>query len=383
MRSLIAARRIAPVPAPVHPLRLARLQWVPLLLAATTGALGCGEPPSAPASLESPAQDETPVAPVVGAATVVADSYAVIGLGTLPGGTGSDAYGINRSRQVVGVSQTISATGQLENHAFLWSNGVMRDLGNFGPIPAPGRAYSQALAINDAGKVVGEANRPDGEVHAFLWANGTMQNLGTLGGQQSSAAAINAAGQVVGYSTLAAAPGTNPATHAFLWQNGAMRDLGTLGGEYSRAFGINSFGEIVGESRTAGGAIHAFRWANGIMTDLMPQGGRSQALAINRGGSVVGMWLSRAIFWVNGQPRLRGTAGEISAATGINTAGLVVGTTQLNGVSRALIWKQRVVSDLPAANGGPALGQAYAINAGTDVAGVDFTTGQAVLWRHQ
>jgi probable HAF family extracellular repeat protein len=307
----------------------------------------------------------------------------VIGLGTLPGGTGSIAYGINRSRQVVGVSLTISATGHPENHAFLWSNGAMRDLGNFGPIPAPGRAYSQALGINDAGKVVGDANQPDGNTHAFLWANGSMQNLGTLGGGGSSATAINAAGQVVGSSTLPAAPGTIPATHAFLWQNGAMKDLGTLGGDYSRAFGINSFGEVVGESRTAGGALHAFRWANGIMTDLMPQGGRSQALAINRGGSVVGMWLSRAIFWVNGQPRLRGPEGEISAATAINTAGLVVGTTQLNGVSRALIWKQRVMSVLPAADGGPSLGQAYAINAGADVAGIDGTTGQAVLWRRK
>jgi probable HAF family extracellular repeat protein len=362
--------------------RLARRPWVPALLAATVGALGCGESPSAPASPESPAEDETPVGPVVGAAAV-AGGYAVVGLGALPGGAISTAYAINRSRQVVGVSHTIGATGQLENHAFLWSNGVMRDLGNFGPIPSPGRAYSQALGINDAGRVVGEANRPDGQVRAFLWANGTMYGLGTLGGQQSRASGINSSGQVVGYSTLAAAPGTDPVTHAFLWQNGAMKDLGTLGGDYSNAFGINRSGVVVGESRTAGGAIHAFRWANGIMTDLGPQGGRSQALAINFGGRIVGMRSSRATVWVNGQPSFWGPAGEISAAFGINDAGLVVGTTQLNGVSRALIWKQRVMSDLPAANGGPASGQAYAINAGGDVAGVDFTTEQAVLWRRQ
>jgi probable HAF family extracellular repeat protein len=358
MRSLLTSRRVAPA----------------ALLAATMSALGCGESPSGPASLESPAQDQI---------AVVAGGYAVVDLGTLPGGTSSTAYAMNRSRQVVGVSGTISATGQLENHAFLWANGEMRDLGNFGPIPAPGRVHGTATGINDAGQVVGWANRPDGESHAFLWANGRMQDLGTLGGEQSGATAINAAAQVVGYSTLAAAPGADPVTHAFLWQNGVMRDLGTLGGNYSRAFGINRLGEVVGESRTARGSIHAFRWANGVMTHLQRQGGRSQALAINRGGRVVGVWSSRATVWVNGLPRVWGPAGELSAATAINTAGLVVGTTQLNGVSRALIWNKGVMSDLPAAGGGPAHGQAYAINAGGDVAGIDFTTGHAVLWRRQ
>jgi probable HAF family extracellular repeat protein len=259
----------------------------------------------------------------------------------------------------------------------------MRDLGNFGPIPAPGRVFSIATGINDAGQVVGWANRRDGDVHAFLWANGSMRDLGTLGGEQSGADAINAAGQVVGYSTLAAAAGADPVTHAFLWQNGVMKDLGTLGGNYSRAFGINSEGVVVGESRTAGGSIHAFRWTNGVMTDLQPLGGRSQALAINRGGRIVGMRSSRAVVWVNGRSRFWGPVGEISAATAINTAGLVVGTTQLDGVSRALIWNKGVMSDLPAAGGGRARGQAYAINAGGDVVGADFNTGHAVLWRRQ
>ncbi|MBA3495797.1 MAG: hypothetical protein H0T86_01675 [Gemmatimonadales bacterium] len=87
--------------------------------------------------------------------------------------------------------------------------------------------------------------------------------------------------------------------------------------------------------------------------------------------------------WVNSLPRYFGLLGEISAAFGINTGGLVVGTTQLNGVSRALLWTKGVMSDLPAAGGGPASGQAYGINAAGDVVGADFTTGRAVLWAHE
>src|SRR5262245_45113186 len=51
-------------------------------------------------------------------------SYTVTDLGTL-GGKGSVACGINSRGQVVGFSSI--ATGQL--HAFLWSHGVMTDLG--------------------------------------------------------------------------------------------------------------------------------------------------------------------------------------------------------------------------------------------------------------
>src|SRR5579871_3407416 len=74
----------------------------------------------------------------------------------------------------------------------------------------------------------------------------TITDLGTLGGDSSWAAAVNAAGQVVGQSTT-----LDGNSHAFLYSDGTMTDLGTLGGTVSYARGINAAGQVVGGSYTA------------------------------------------------------------------------------------------------------------------------------------
>ena len=61
-------------------------------------------------------------------------------------------------------------------------------LTDFGP-------YSDVTAINSAGQVTGQVAG-----HAFLWDGTTVRDLGTLGGSSSYGFAINAAGQVTGYS---------------------------------------------------------------------------------------------------------------------------------------------------------------------------------------
>src|SRR5207244_3013728 len=80
----------------------------------------------------------------------------------------------------------------------------------------------------------------------------------------SWATAVNATGQVVGASWLAA----NGAYHGFLYNKGVRTDLGTLGGNYSIAHGINAAGQAVGEASTASGDLHAFLYSDGVMTDL-------------------------------------------------------------------------------------------------------------------
>jgi probable HAF family extracellular repeat protein len=70
----------------------------------------------------------------------------------------------------------------------------------------------------------------------------TIIDLGTLGGAQSQAMGINAAGQVVGKADLVGA------RDAFLYDGAHMRDLGSLGYGLSTARGVNDLGQVVGES---------------------------------------------------------------------------------------------------------------------------------------
>ena len=77
-------------------------------------------------------------------------------LGTLPGGCGSQAYGINDAGQVVGTSQTTEEPCG-NPHAFLYSDGQMQDLNNLIPADS-GWTLDQAMKINNSGQIVGEGH---------------------------------------------------------------------------------------------------------------------------------------------------------------------------------------------------------------------------------
>ena len=83
----------------------------------------------------------------------------------------------------------------------------------------------------------------------------------------SCAADINDIGHVVGHSQYSPATYVN---HAFFWSpETGMQDLGTLGGNDSQAYGINAAGMIVGYANTeADGLYHASIWSDGAIYDL-------------------------------------------------------------------------------------------------------------------
>jgi probable HAF family extracellular repeat protein len=199
----------------------------------------------------------------------------------------SAAQAINEEGMIVGISN---------GEAFTWKNGRMLGL----PMPH-GFTMTTAFAVNDHGWSAGSGVGPGGAFfrsHALLWRDGKVTDLGTLPGYGDiEAHGINNAGQVIGWANRRL-PGGSPLYRAFLWQNGRMRDLGTLPGiNDTRANAINNQGDVVG--RIVGhvarkGDERACLWRGGHLSLLNaaipPHSGwvLEEALAINDHGWIIG-----------------------------------------------------------------------------------------------
>ncbi len=324
-------------------------------------------------------------------------SYSVTDIGVLGSGPHSQASAINNLGQVVGVSDT---SGANTPHAILYSNGVLTDLGTF----PGGGPTSYASGINDTGVIVGIGSATSsahgfsttggaftdlgtlgsgtqsdgraianngiivgqvtlngvGEGRAFYYSGGVMTNLGdpsTSGGLTSNANGVNVVGGqtvIIGYTDHVV--GGNTIIDAFTYTiGGSMTIIGNLGGSVqntiSKANAISSTGIVVGES-SLGDPLdntlqHAFRYTlGGSMTDLGTLGGdRSYALAVNSAGLIVGDSelvpndsTHHAFSFVSGgtmidlNTLIPGNSGwTLLGATGVNDSGQIVGYGSING----------------------------------------------------
>lgn len=275
----------------------------------------------------------------------------------LTGYAGDYGYGkgINNLGQVVGESGY--------TNPFLWDGVNTIVLGNLG-----GADSGAARAINDLTQVVGYASDTSGYDHAFLWENGVMTDLGTLMGNpygKSEALDINNAGQIVGVSETSSGP-----QHAFLWENGVMTDLGGVGQGYSVARAISENGFIAGAS-DVNFRSHATLWAGGSAIDLgtlkFPDPGASEARDVNNLGQVVG-W-SHAHNTFNRHAFLfdsgvlkdlndlidPGTGWELEEAYAINDSGRIVGYGHVQGYLRGFLLVPRTTNGLQLADPVPGI----------------------------
>jgi probable HAF family extracellular repeat protein len=279
----------------------------------------------------------------------------IIDLGTLGTGVESDPFYVNNGGEVVGISTVdtrldpfASAFGPFSSatHAFIWKNGVMRDLGTLGgpdSFVASGCNNQRAELLAGSSYLNSTPNPATGlpTMDPFLWKNGTMTDLGTLGGTFGFSQCANNSGQVIGQSNLAG----DVISHPFLWEEGVLKDLGTLGGDNGFPYWINDAGEIVGKTDLPGGQVfHAFLWRKGTMTDLGSLATNSAAFAINSkhqivGRSRIGATSVHATLWENGGPIIdlntlipANASLQLEEADGINDRGEIVGLGAPPGV---------------------------------------------------
>ena len=228
------------------------------------------------------------------AQTAAGPRYAFKDLGTLGGGD-TYAYGINNLGQIVGQSEVLGTPST--PHAFVYSNGVMTDLGTLGSGAfAP---TSSGQAINNQGQIAGYTTVSNAtHIHAFIYSGGVMTDL-TPGTNDSKAYGINNLGQVVGETQIPDFPGIP--MRAFLYSNGTIATLGAPTGKGSEAFGINDSSQIVGDyitnfdfmMTTNFGTNTAFLYDHGVTNDLSSVGGLGTlraytAVAINNQEQVTG-----------------------------------------------------------------------------------------------
>ena len=275
-------------------------------------------------------------------------------LGALPGGNNSSiANWINDQGAVVGMSNNgviDPLPGFPEFSAVLWQGGRILELGTLGgnvsfanAINNQGQVVGGALNSIPDGDATGLQFNPfpvATQFRAFLWQNGVMRDLGTLGsGNDAVALFVNDRGQVAGLSytdTVLNADGI-PTLDPFFWENGRMVDIGTLGGTLGTPFHMNSRGQVVGNSNVAGDQTsHAFLWDKEKgLKDLGTLPGRSVSLAIwiNEAGEIVGLDDffngGHGILWKNGKTIDLGTLpGDCSSeAVSINSQGQIVGNS--------------------------------------------------------
>ena len=110
---------------------------------------------------------------------VLWDDGEVIDIGNLGGLAWHTPNAINRRGDIVGFSNFSKADGaNLRPHAFLWTeSGGIDDLGT---LAAPLDDNSDAWGLNKRRQVVGSSCDVDGNCHAYVWQDGEMSDLNEL-----------------------------------------------------------------------------------------------------------------------------------------------------------------------------------------------------------
>lgn len=241
--------------------------------------------------------------------------YTITDLGTL-GGTFSIATSVNNKGQVTGQSTTATqkqANGQAD--PFLYSNGHMIDLGNFGGSSGNTGPFNPignvANGVNDNGVVTGVAFTADGNPHPFLWNGGPLQDLAP--GQTGAAFGINASNAAAGFTGFGNDLGGDLEGQGTVFNSVGNFEPVPIPPSLSigSSVAINNAGQIVGNCSTDEDTVAYGCLATGNSAIILPPVSSSYsgtlAYAINTAGDTCGDSLNdfedaTATVWIGSTP---------------------------------------------------------------------------------
>jgi probable HAF family extracellular repeat protein len=282
-----------------------------------------------------------------------------VDLGTPTGGAQavSGATDINASGQISGYSQVGFGGTNSVTHAIVWPGANAFPSYDLGSVDGLASASSSAFAINNAGKAVGYGGSADYFRAAHVWSGPADLAAIRVGW---AAYGINNNNQIVG-DTGAPNGAAQQVSVPALWTvnpNGSFTEtvLGYLpGAPRGYASDINDAGVIIGSFFYTSGATRAARWDSSSATPValaLLGGGSSSAGGLNQAGQVVGSATAaagnsvHAVLWqANGSvvdlnnevdPALA-DGWVLTSASDINDFGVIVGTAQKNGETRAFV----------------------------------------------
>jgi probable HAF family extracellular repeat protein len=236
--------------------------------------------------------------------------------------------GLNSRGEVVGaVADKIGG----EQHAFIWENGRMEDLG------APARTIGSASAINTRSQVAGTREDANGTARGFVWQADRMREIPPLAGRSSSSVSqLDDSGTALGesWSDDPSRADSRKDDAVFLWRKGRSVSLGRRGGPL-----LLRAGRLVAHD-SSGYCSEPSLWQNGGWTQIDSQHWEAScALALNDRGVVAGLEgtpPSRGFVWHDGIiNRFRLPSQGSDASILLNNRGLLAVTIRYRSASRA------------------------------------------------
>jgi probable HAF family extracellular repeat protein len=244
------------------------------------------------------------------------------------------ATAINSGGQVTGA---IGFNGGVPSQGFLYSQGVVTDLGSLNYPGTQLVGNTSGEAINTAGVVVGTFVDPVSQSWSFgfEYSSGTLTALFDASGfTNCTATGINAAGLIVGSCANLSS------TEAVIYSGGTPQPIGPAGGT---ANAVNDYAQVAGFTTAAGFVYNDNTGTTTMLPALVSSAAAQPATptAINNAGQVVG-WQAEgaeyaAFLYSNGTTMLLADVpmSTVQPSVAINNAGQVVGFSQGVGSTTA------------------------------------------------